>query len=56
MEYTWILSQRKTSRKFRLIIWTLLLSQSVHPKGGEGMGLKGWMGNRFFSQPQISLY
>ena len=34
----------------------ITLSQFVHPKGGEGMGLKGWMGNRFFSQPQISLY
>ena len=34
--YTWIIWQGKNCRHFRLLTWKTLISQVVHPAGGEG--------------------
>ena len=38
IEYTWILSQGKNCRHFRLLTLNLFIGQFVHQVGGDGMG------------------
>ena len=41
--------------KFRLLTWTSLFGQFVHPVGGKGWG-KNREGRSLFGQLQVSLY
>ena len=34
-----------TEEKFKLLSWISFIGQIVHPVGGEGMRLRGWMGS-----------